>query len=82
MTGYLAPAGLEEELKAELQGPIEQFGRLFLVPGAPQKVYWAQNIWYDPVRVSFRSISDGPGSCAPFTRSGPFIPIDRSAGAF
>jgi 23S rRNA (cytidine2498-2'-O)-methyltransferase len=57
-TGYLAPEGLEEELKEELQGPIEQYGRLLIAPGAPQKVHWAQNIWYDPVRISFHSISE------------------------
>jgi 23S rRNA (cytidine2498-2'-O)-methyltransferase len=57
-TGYVAAPHLEEELKEELQGPTEQYGRLFIVPDAPQKVHWAQNIWYDPIRISFRSISD------------------------
>ena len=58
MTGYLAPIGFEEQLKEELQGPIEQYGRLLIVPGAPQNVHWVQNIWYDPVCISFLSISD------------------------
>jgi 23S rRNA (cytidine2498-2'-O)-methyltransferase len=58
MTLYLAAIGLEEELKKELQGPIEQHGRLLIVPGPPQNVHWAQNIWYDPIRISFRSISE------------------------
>jgi len=57
-TGYLAAEGFEEELKQELQGPIEQFGRLFLVPGSPQHVHWAQNIWFNPVNIPFCSISD------------------------
>src|SRR5208283_2120140 len=48
-------------LKEELQGPIEQYGRLFISPGPPQHVHWVQNIWYDPVRLSFRSISDAAG---------------------
>jgi 23S rRNA (cytidine2498-2'-O)-methyltransferase len=57
-TGYLAADGFEEELKQELQGPIEQHGRLLLVPGPPQNVHWAQNIWYEPVQIDFHSISD------------------------
>jgi len=58
MTGYLAPVGLEEELKEELQGSVEQYGRLFITKSSFQKVYWAQNIWYDPIRIPFSSISD------------------------
>ena len=60
-TAYLAPEGLEESLKRELKGISSQHGRLFIADGDPQKVRWAQNIWYNLKEFSFRSISDAAG---------------------
>lgn len=59
-TGYLAPEGLEEVLKSELQEKlVGQWGRLFLIEGPPIEAYWFQNIWYDVQELSFQSISEG-----------------------
>lgn len=58
LTGYLAPLGLEEQLLKELKDVVQQYGRLILAKGGPQKVYWAQNIWFDPQIIPFKSISD------------------------
>lgn len=46
------------ELIAEL-GEVEgDWGDLVLAPGAPRAAAWAQNTWYDPVRIGIRSIRD------------------------
>ncbi|HSX04150.1 MAG TPA: SAM-dependent methyltransferase [Rhabdochlamydiaceae bacterium] len=57
-TGYLAPHDLEGPLRAELKEIVHEYGRLMIANGPPQKVYWAQNIWYDPQMITFTSISD------------------------
>jgi len=57
-TGYLAPEGLEETLEQELKGIALRLGRLFIAEGGPQKVRWAENIWYDLLEISFRSIGE------------------------
>jgi len=57
-TGYFAPSGFEEQLKSELKSVTKQYGQLILTDGPPQKTYWAQNIWFDPQILPFKSISD------------------------
>jgi 23S rRNA (cytidine2498-2'-O)-methyltransferase len=56
-TGYLAPLGLEDNLRKELKNILHEYDRLFLIE-TPQKAYWAQNIWHDPQIIHFDSISD------------------------
>lgn len=58
LTGYLAPEGLEEALKSQLQNITSCYGRLFLAEGAPQNVYWIQNVWYNPQTIQFNSITE------------------------
>jgi 23S rRNA (cytidine2498-2'-O)-methyltransferase len=59
VTAYLAAEGFLPELLAELgAAPTLVHGRLVLVEGAPRPAAWAQNIWYDPVRVEIASIGD------------------------
>jgi len=57
-TGYLAPEGFERQLAEELGEVSARHGRLFLAPGPPRQAAWAQNIWYEPRRLSIRSIAD------------------------
>jgi len=57
-TGYLAPAGLEAELRAELGDVALEHGRLLFALGSPREVAWAQNVWFDPVRIGIDSIGD------------------------
>ena len=58
LTGYIAQEGLKEALASSLKGEVERLGNLFLVKGAPQKAYFAQNIWYDVKEINIASISD------------------------
>ncbi len=58
VTGYLAPPGLEKHLKSELRNITQEYDRLIIADGPPQKTYWAQNIWFDPQIIKFDSISD------------------------
>lgn len=58
-TGYLAAEGYVDELLAELGPGAAVHGRLVFAEGPPKPAAWAQNIWFDPVRMSIRSIGDG-----------------------
>lgn len=75
VTAYLAPEGLAEQLRGELRNVSDVYGDLFVASGPPQPVVWAQNIWFDPVRLHIESIGDGAKQlkaiqrnwvCAPF----------------
>lgn len=57
-TGYLASEGFEQQLERELSQILYRHGRLFVAAGPPQRVHWVQNIWLNPERISFRSISE------------------------
>ncbi|MEW5729560.1 MAG: SAM-dependent methyltransferase [Pseudomonadota bacterium] len=59
LTAYLAPEGFEDDLRAELGDVAEQHGRLMLAPGPARAVAWAQNVWFDPVRIPIASIGEG-----------------------
>jgi 23S rRNA (cytidine2498-2'-O)-methyltransferase len=62
-TGYLAPDGfdadLEQELTAAGRSVILRAGRILFAAGLPVACAWAENIWFDPVRIAIRSIGDG-----------------------
>ena len=58
-TGYFAPLGLEQALRDELKGPVEEYGRLFVIEGPAQKSYWARNVWENLEVIPITSISDG-----------------------
>lgn len=57
-TAYLAPRGLEGLLLAELKNVAAVYDRLIIAEGAPQDVYWVQNIWFDPQIITIQSISN------------------------
>ncbi|MGE5506716.1 MAG: SAM-dependent methyltransferase [Actinomycetota bacterium] len=59
LTAYLAAEGFEAELRAELGEVSAEHGRLLLAEGAPRPAAWAQNIWFDPVRIPIASIGEG-----------------------
>ncbi len=53
---YVAQAGLEDVLHAELGPKAQRMGRLFI---ADQRTsYWAQNVWYEAKEFKFNSISE------------------------
>ena len=59
LTGYLAPDGFLDELRAELGDAVtEVHGRLALANGPARPVAWAANIWLDPVYIPVSSIGD------------------------
>jgi 23S rRNA (cytidine2498-2'-O)-methyltransferase len=59
VTAYLAAEGFLPELLAELGAPPALVhGRLVLAEGAPRQAAWAQNIWYEPVRIEIASIGE------------------------
>jgi len=55
--GYLAPHGFEKNLENELDAIEERYGNLFFSSTPPEKVFWAQNIWYAPFKAKISSIS-------------------------
>ena len=57
-TAYLAAPGFEADLRAELGGAAEEYGRLLLVPGPPGPAAWAQNIWLAPVLLEGATIGE------------------------
>ena len=72
-TVYIAPAGFEQELAAELSSrglrTVAERGRLFLCAGVPEDVYWAQNIWLEPAFIPFASISQGAAALKAIQRN-------------
>ena len=58
-TAYLAAEDRLDEAKAELGDVSETHGRLLLAPGPARPCAWAQNIWFDPVRIRIASIGEG-----------------------
>jgi 23S rRNA (cytidine2498-2'-O)-methyltransferase len=62
-TGYLAPEGFEADLERELADADRAIalrtGRLLFASGPPVPCAWAENVWFDPVRLSIQSIADG-----------------------
>jgi 23S rRNA (cytidine2498-2'-O)-methyltransferase len=59
VTAYLAADEFLPELLEELgTAPDLIHGRLVLLEGPPRPAAWAQNVWYDPVRLDIASIGD------------------------
>jgi len=74
-TGYLAAPGYEQQLGAEIQGPFEKFDRLFLTDQMPQHLFWAQNIWFNPIVEHFESISEAAGILKKIQRNWALYPL-------
>lgn len=59
-TGYLAPRGYVDQLRAELGGDIlAEHDRLLIAKGPAQPMSWVENIWYEPQRIPMDSIGHG-----------------------
>ncbi len=50
-------------------------GRLALAPGPPRPVAWVQNVWLDPVRIPFQSITDGARRLRAIQRNWALYPL-------
>lgn len=57
-TGYLAPEGRLELLRAELSAVTAVHGNLVIAAGPPQPCAWAQNVWLDVHELRATSIGD------------------------
>lgn len=57
-TGYLAAPGYVDEVVAELGSVVAVHDRLVFAEGAPRPSAWAQNVWYEPLRLSIKSIGE------------------------
>jgi 23S rRNA (cytidine2498-2'-O)-methyltransferase len=58
-TAYLAPMGFQDQLVQELDSVLTCHDRLVLTDLQPVKhPFWAQNIWFNPVVIPIKSISD------------------------
>jgi len=73
-TGYLAAPGFERPLFGELERIIEAHGRLIIAAGPPQDVFWAQNVWLEPVRIPIASIADGARKLRAIQRNWALFP--------
>ncbi len=58
LTGYLSTPDLKDRLKNELKSIVSEYDDLILAEGPPQKVHWAQNIWFNPQIIQFASIKE------------------------
>jgi 23S rRNA (cytidine2498-2'-O)-methyltransferase len=58
-TAYLAADGFLDELLREIGAVTAVHGRLVIAEGPPRPAAWAENLWYDPMRIEIRSIADG-----------------------
>ncbi len=74
-TTYLAPDGFLSQLQEELAGQEQEtVGRLVLVPGPPQPVAWAANIWLAPERIPVASIGDAARKLRAIQRNWVLLP--------
>jgi len=58
-TGYLAARGYVDDVLAELGDVVAVHDRLIFTSGPPRPAAWAQNVWFDPLRIRIRSIGEG-----------------------
>ncbi len=57
-TAYLAPTGLETQVKSELANIVYQHERLFITAGPKQTSVWAEVVWEDLMTMDVKSIKD------------------------
>jgi 23S rRNA (cytidine2498-2'-O)-methyltransferase len=50
-------------------------GRLVLAPGPPRPAAWAQNVWFDPLRIRFGSIKEAASILRGMQRNWALCPI-------
>jgi 23S rRNA (cytidine2498-2'-O)-methyltransferase len=74
-TGYLAAADYTEDVLAELGEVVAVHDRLIFAAGPPRPAAWAQNVWFDPVRIPIRSIGDGAKALRALQRNWALYPV-------
>ncbi len=74
-TGYLAASDYIDEVIAEVGDVVAVHDRLVFAAGPPRPAAWAQNIWFDPVRIDIRSIGDGAKALRRMQRNWALYPF-------
>lgn len=74
LTAYLAAEGFVDELVAELGTVDDVLGRLVLASGPARPAAWAANVWLDPIRIPFTSISAGARALRALQRNWALYP--------
>lgn len=74
LTGYLAPEGLEDYVRADAGKVIAEYGRLIVGRGGPKVSIWAENIWYDPQMLRIESIADAARQLRALQRNWVVLP--------
>lgn len=74
-TGYLAAPGYVDDVLAELGRVLAVHDRLILAEGPPQPAAWAQNIWFEPLRLTIGSIGDGAKALRAIQRNWALYPV-------
>jgi 23S rRNA (cytidine2498-2'-O)-methyltransferase len=77
-TIYLAAAGYEAELRAELgseAAPLVPGARLLVAPGAPKPAAWAANVWLDPVRIRFDTPAEAARALVALAKNWALFPV-------
>ncbi|HEX9461510.1 MAG TPA: SAM-dependent methyltransferase [Alphaproteobacteria bacterium] len=74
-TGYLAAPGYIDDVVAELADVVAVHDRLVFAAGPPRPAAWAQNTWFDPVRLRIGSIGEGAKALRAMQRNWALYPI-------
>ncbi len=75
LTAYLAPEGLVEQVVSSAGKKSKVYDRLVVAKGSPRRVVWAQNIWHEPQRLTFSSISDAANKLRAIQRNWSLYPF-------
>lgn len=57
-TAYLAAEGFLDDLLGEIGPTMAVHDRLVMAEGPPRHAAWAENIWYDPIKIEIASIGE------------------------
>jgi 23S rRNA (cytidine2498-2'-O)-methyltransferase len=75
-TAYLAADGFVAELRQELGDVVLASERLLVADGPPRPAAWAQNIWFEPQRITVASIGDAARKLRAVQRNWvPYAPL-------
>lgn len=74
-TGYLAARGYVDEVVADVGAVVAVHDRLVFAEGPPRPAPWAQNIWFEPLRIPIGSIGDGAKALRAIQRNWVLYPF-------
>lgn len=78
---YQASEGFEQELLKEIGSAKQLAPLLYLAPASETPVYWAQNIWFNPVEIDITSIKDAAKQLRSLQRNWWHVPSQNHGRA-